>query len=131
MIFLVIPLFFLELYLSLEVGEAIGFLWSSLWIILTALFGLFLLKLTPHMMFQAMGILKESNFALRPLEKMGTYYFLSSILFMVPGVLSDTIALCLLLWVVYLRLHVKIRGTKDNLNKNQGDNDVIDVEIIE
>jgi UPF0716 family protein affecting phage T7 exclusion len=127
MIFLVIPLFFLELYLSLEVGESIGFLWASFWIIVTAVLGIFLLKLTPYIVLDSLKSFQKPLFTLQHLQKMGTFYFLSSILFIVPGVLSDFIALCLLLVVVYLKLHVKIHGYK----KNQGDDNVIDVEIIE
>jgi UPF0716 family protein affecting phage T7 exclusion len=64
-----------------------------------------------------------------------TAYFLGAILLIIPGVFSDILGLISLLYTFYLQLGGTIPSSKNktninNLNK-QGDDDVIDVEIIE
>ena len=44
MIVLLVPFLFLELFLSLSVGENIGFMWSALWIVASMMFGFRLLQ---------------------------------------------------------------------------------------
>lgn len=55
-------------------------------------------------------------------------YIISSILFIIPGVLSDFIGIMLILFVLYLQLTGKI---SQNKNIFEGEEDVIDAEIID
>ncbi len=45
---IMIPFMLLELYLSLYVGERIGFWWSAIWIVVSMILGIRLLQYTPY-----------------------------------------------------------------------------------
>ena len=131
-----ILLFFIfELFLSLEVGSNIGFLWSVIWIIGTFLLGMGLIQ-NAHTNIKAnMQNLSAGRLNMKTFHDSATSYFLGAILLIIPGVFSDILGLISLLYTFYLQLGGTIANSKDktninNLNK-QGDDDVIDVEIIE
>jgi UPF0716 family protein affecting phage T7 exclusion len=64
-----------------------------------------------------------------------TAYFLGAILLIIPGVFSDFLGLIALIYTLFLKIGGTIPSIKTNNNiKNstkQGDDNVIDVEIIE
>jgi len=134
-------LFFLifELFLSLEVGSQIGFLWSVIWILGSFMLGMGLIK-NAHTTIQGnMKSLKEGKLNMKSFHDSATSYFLGAILLIVPGVFSDILGLIALLYTFYLQLGGTISSSKYKTNINyrnkhtntQGDDDVIDVEIIE
>jgi UPF0716 family protein affecting phage T7 exclusion len=134
-------LFFLifELFLSLEVGSQIGFLWSVIWIVGSFMLGMGLIK-NAHTTIQGnMQSLKEGKLNMKSFHDSATSYFLGAILLIVPGVFSDILGLIALLYTFYLQLGGTIPSSKYKTNINyenkhtntQGDDNVIDVEIIE
>ena len=132
-------LFFLifELFLSLEVGSQIGFLWSVIWILGSFMLGMGLIK-NAHTTIQGnMQSLKEGKINMKSFHDSATSYFLGAILLIVPGVFSDILGLIALLYTFYLQFGGTISNSKTNINyrnkytNTQGDDDVIDVEIIE
>ena len=127
--------FLLELYFSLAVGSNIGFLWSVIWIVTTFIIGMALLKnahinLMKNMQSVQLGRLNAQSFHDASLS-----YFLGALLLLIPGVFSDFLGLMSLLYTMFLQLGGTIPFIKNKTNiKNsnqQGDRDVIDVEIIE
>jgi len=59
-------------------------------------------------------------------------YFVGAILLIIPGVFSDFLGLFALGYTLYLQFIAKITPEQTNTNfKPQGDDDVIDVEIID
>jgi len=132
---IVIPYFFLELYFSLAVGSSIGFVWSVLWIFATFIIGMGLIKNSALTIQKSMGKLAGGKLNMKTFHDSATSYFLGAILLIIPGVFSDILGLIALLYTFYLQLGGTIPSSKNktninNLNK-QGDDDVIDVEIIE
>ncbi len=132
---LIIPYFFLELYFSLSVGEEIGFLWTVIWIVTTFIIGMGLLKnahvaILGNMKLAALGQLNAKSF-----HDASTSYFLGAILLIIPGVLSDFLGVIALFYTIFLQIGgtIPIAKNKTNIkNSNQqGDENVIDVEIIE
>ena len=127
--------FIFELFLSLEVGSNIGFLWSVIWIISTFIIGMGLIQ-NAHTTIKAnMQNLSAGKLNMKTFHDSATSYFLGAILLIIPGVFSDILGLISLLYTFYLQLGGTIANSKNktninNLNK-QGDDDVIDVEIIE
>jgi UPF0716 family protein affecting phage T7 exclusion len=134
-------LFFLifELFLSLEVGSQIGFLWSVIWIVGSFMLGMGLIKNAHTTIKGNMQSLKEGKINMKSFHDSATSYFLGAILLIVPGVFSDILGLIALLYTFYLQLGGTIPSSKYKTNINyknkhtntQGDDDVIDVEIIE
>ncbi len=131
----IIPYFFLELYFSLAVGASIGFFGSVLWIFTTFLVGMGLIQNSAMTLQKSMGKLAGGKLNMKTFHDSATSYFLGAILLIIPGVFSDILGVIALLYTFYLQIGGTIPSSKNktninNLNK-QGDDDVIDVEIIE
>ena len=132
MILLLIPILLLELFLSLKVGENIGFIWSALWIIASMLLGFRLLQSSSLSMMGNLNAVRSGKLSMKNFQNAATFYVLAAILLIVPGVLSDFLGLIALAYTLYLQLVAKITPEQTNNNfKKQGDEHVIDVEIID
>jgi len=129
--FFIIPFFFLELYLSLKTGESIGFFGSLFWIVITFMIGSVLLKSSPYAIMGNMKSMQQGKLDMKKFQDASMSYFLGAILLMIPGVLSDLMGIFSLLYTFYLQFIAKITPEQTNFNQNKGDNNVIDVEIID
>ena len=133
--FLAIPFFLLELYLSLHTGEEIGFFWSVIWIISSGIIGVILLQNSPHAIMGQMQSVQKGKLNLKKFQDASMAYFIGSILLIVPGVLSDFVGLLALAYTLYLQLVAKITPEQSNFKNTyqnkKGDDNVIDVEIID
>ena len=128
----IIPFLLLELFLSLKVGENIGFGWSVIWIVSTFLLGMGLIQNGAVTMKKSMEGLSSGKLNMKSFHDSATSYFLGAILLIIPGVFTDILGVIALLYTFYLQLGgtIAISKNRTNINK-QGDEDVIDVEIIE
>jgi len=132
MIFGIVPLFFLELFVSMKVGDMIGFVPSVLWILLTMIAGSTLLRLSPYTFMGNVMSVQMGKLDLKSANNASMSYLLGSIFLIIPGVLTDTLAVLLLLYTLYLHLLAKMRPQqKTKYEQQKGDSDVIDVEIID
>ncbi len=131
MIFLLVPFLLLELYLSLKVGESIGFFWSALWIIVTMVIGVRLLQSSPLAMIGNFNAMAQGKLSIKSFENAATAYMLGAILLIIPGVLSDFLGLAALLYAIYLQFTAKMKPEQKNPFQQQGEDDVIDVEVID
>ena len=137
MIVLLIPFLLLELYLSLKIGENIGFLGSVIWIMLGFFIGMTLLKNSSQTMMGNMTAMRAGKLDMKKFQNASMSYLAAAILLIIPGVLSDFLGILALLYTFYLQFMVKITPEQTNNNfKNttlnkKGDDNVIDVEIIE
>jgi UPF0716 family protein affecting phage T7 exclusion len=132
MIIGIIPLFFLELFISMKVGDMIGFLPSVLWILLTMIAGSTLLRLSPYTFMGNMMSMQMGKLDLRSANNASMSYLMGSIMLIIPGVITDVIGLLMLLYTLYLQLLAKMRPQQPrNDIQTKGDSDVIDVEIID
>ncbi len=132
MIFLLVPYFLLELFFSLKTGEEIGFLWSVIWIIGSFSFGMMLLKRSPQTMMGNMQAMKLGKLDIKKFQNASMSYFIGAILLMIPGVFSDFLGLVSLGYTLYLQFVAKITPeSKQSHFNTQGDDNVIDVEIID
>ncbi len=131
MIFLIIPFALIELYLSLKTGETIGFLWSVIWIVLSFALGMMLLQKSSQTMMGNMQSMRVGKLDIRRFQNVSMAYFIGAILLIIPGVFSDFLGLISLLYSLYLQFIVKITPEQTTHFTKQGDDNVIDVEIID
>jgi len=132
MIFGIIPLFFLELFVSMKVGDIIGFIPSVLWILLTMVAGSTLLRLSPYTFMGNMVSVQLGKIDIRSANNASMSYLVGSVLLIIPGVISDLLGIGMLLYTLYLQLLAKMRPEQPrNDIQTKGDSDVIDVEIID
>ena len=123
---------FLELYLSLKVGENIGFLGSVLWIMLSFVIGMMLLQKSSQTMMGNMNAMRQGKLDMKKFQNASMSYLIAAILLMVPGVLSDFLGVLALAYTFYLQFVAKITPEQKYTNlKPKGDDNVIDVEIID
>ncbi len=128
----IIPLFFLELFVSMKVGDMIGFVPSVLWILLTMIAGSTLLRLSPYTFMGNVMSVQMGKLDLKSANNASMSYLLGSVFLIIPGVITDLLAILLLLYTLYLRLSAKMRPQQQNrFKETKGDSDVIDVEIID
>lgn len=127
-----IPFLLLELYLSLYVGERIGFVWSAVWIVLSMIVGVQLLRLSPFAVMGNLEAVKRGKLSMQGFHNAATSYLIGALLLIVPGVLSDILGILVLLYTLYLQFVVKITSEKPPFNPTtKGEDHVIDVEIID
>ncbi len=69
--------------------------------------------------------------SLEEFQNASTSYLLGAILLIIPGVLTDILGVLALGYTMYLRFVAKITPEQTKFNKNKGDDNVIDVEIID
>ena len=131
MTLLIIPLFLLELFLSLAVGEEIGFLWTVVWIGVSFIFGMMLLRSSPKAMVGNLEAVKQGKLDLGRFKSASMLHVAGAVLFIIPGVFSDFLGLLALLYTLYLQFIVKITPEQTDNYKKQGDENVIDVDIID
>ena len=131
MMFLLIPFFLIELYLSLKTGETIGFFWSVVWIVLSFALGMMLLQKSSETMMGNMQSMKRGKLDLKRFQNVSMSYFVGAILLIIPGVFSDLLGIIALFYTVYLQFIAKITPERTTHFTKQGDDNVIDVEIID
>ena len=130
--FLIIPYFFIELYLSLKTGEQIGFMWSVIWIFATFMIGVAILKNSSSTMVSNMYSIREGKLSLARFQSASMAYFGGAVLLIIPGVFSDILGLASLLYAFTLSSLALMSPKKDhNFYKQKGEEDVIDAEIID
>ena len=132
MIVLAIPFLLIELYLSLKTGEIIGFFFSVVWIFLSFTLGMFLLQRSSLTMMGNMNAMKQGNLDIKRFQNVSMAYFTAAILLIIPGVFSDFLGIMALCYTFYLQFIAKITPEQKYTNfKKKGDDNVIDVEIID
>ena len=132
MIVLLVPFLLLELFVSLKMGENIGFMWSVIWIVMSMMLGFRLLQSSSFTMMGNLDAVRSGKLSMKGFQNAATSYLVAAILLIIPGVLSDFLGLFALFYTFYLQFVAKITPEQKNNNfKTQGDDDVIDVEIID
>jgi UPF0716 family protein affecting phage T7 exclusion len=129
-VFIIIYLL-LELYVSLSLGEELGFIGSVLWILATLSIGMITLRLEPFTIMENLQAVGVGKFDMKKFQDATMASFLGAILLIIPGAFSDMIGFGLLFYTFYLRFVAKITPAKPNIYKTKGEEDVIDVEIVE
>jgi len=78
-----------------------------------------------------MQSMRQGKLDMKRFQNVSMAYFIGAILLMIPGVFSDFLGLMALIYTLYLQFIVKITPEQTTHFKKQGDDNVIDVEIID
>ena len=128
--YFIIPYIFLELYTTMSVNSSIGFFLTFIWIIVSSLLGMRILKNSPQTISSNLQDMREGKIDIAKFKSVSILYFVSGILLIIPAIFSDFLGLLLFIYVSYLQLKAKITPQQTNYT-NKGDDNVIDVEIID
>jgi UPF0716 family protein affecting phage T7 exclusion len=128
---ILIPYLFAEIYLSLYVGERIGVLGAVIWTVATMIIGTALLKNAPFALLGNMQALHLGKLDIQRFHDATFSYFVGALLLIIPGVFSDLMGMGALLYAAYLQFVAKITPDSEKFYQRQGDDDVIDAEIID
>jgi len=136
LIVILIPFILAELYLSLTVVDELGAGLSVVWIIGSIFVGITLLKNSQYTIATGFENVARGKLELRKFQNASMAYVFGSIFIIVPGIITDVLGLFLMLYTVYLQFVATITPeqqiNRDKINTNKkGDDNVIDVEIIE
>ena len=131
LLIIAIPFLLLELYLSLEVGENIGFMWSAIWIVVSMLIGIRVLQSSSLTILGNLSSVSRGKLSMQSFQNASTAHLLGAIFLIIPGVLTDFLGLVALCYTVYLQFVAKITPEETKFDTKKGDDNVIDVEIID
>jgi UPF0716 protein FxsA len=128
--FLLVPI--IEIYLFLQVGERIGVGWTLLLVVLTAVIGVWLLRIQGlSTLTRAQRRLQENELPAREMLE-GVALVVAGAFLLTPGFATDTLGFLLLLpptriWLVSLvASRMVVSSTLQGQPKPRQDNDVID-----
>ncbi|WP_300367716.1 FxsA family protein [Hydrogenimonas sp.] len=128
---------FLEILVSVEISSAIGPFWTFVEVIVSAIAGLLLLTNFRYTFFENMRAMTEGEITPETFQNQNMAALIGALLLIVPGFLTDIIGILLQFGVFTNLLATKIarkQRKKSNIDTNpfqEGDTDVIDVEIID
>jgi len=146
MIYLLVYLF-VEIMVSTQFASSLGGLMTFVEVVISAMLGAALIRRTPMRMMEAMQSIKDNGLANDHLRLLPIMSVAGGLLLIVPGFFSDILGLLLqfsfsaslLLKITKNKQHTRYNNhyeTKFEIKTkpkgtNKGDDDVIDVEIIE
>lgn len=128
---------FAEVMVSSSIAGEIGGLMTFVEIIFSAVFGMFLLKNFKFALVENMTAFSQGKISQRDFSRMNISMALGALLLIVPGFFTDIIGILLqfeFVGVLFANKFIKKDSSYNNNEKfktQKGDDDVIDVEIIE
>jgi 2-isopropylmalate synthase/UPF0716 protein FxsA len=134
MIYFLIYLF-LEVLISVNISSAIGGLMTFFEIILSALFGIFLLMNFKETFFSSLISVVTKQISIEEFQRLNIFTLLGAVLLIIPGFLTDIVGF-LMQFSAITNLVINHYITHSNSNyqtQNMGgykDDEIIDVEII-
>ena len=78
-----------------------------------------------------MNAMRQGKLDIRRFQNASMSYFIGAVLLIIPGVFSDFLGIIALLYTLYLQFIAKITPEKPTHFTRKGDDNVIDVEIID
>ncbi len=122
---------FIETFVSVEIASAIGPFWTFVEIIFSAIVGFYILMNFQYKTNEYIMALAKREISIEEFESLSLYTLLGAILLIIPGFFTDILGI-LLQFNAFAKLFArKILNLKKRPPENRGDDDVIDVEIIE
>ena len=134
--FIIIIYLLLEFYFSLGIWGELGFIYALMWVIFSMMLGFRLLKSSSLSMKENLDAVNLGKLSLKGLRNASLSRMIGAFLLVLPGVVTDSIGLLLVIYTFYLQFIAKITPEQTNTNysnthKGNEDENIIDVEIID
>jgi len=128
---------FLEVMVSVQVGSILGGVGTFLEIMASGLLGVALLLNVKTTMVESLKAMSNNCINMKQFQELNIFALLGAIFLILPGILSDMIGLFMQFSVFtgliisrYNKNHGQCDEETQNFNPHKGDDNVIDVEII-
>ena len=119
--------FILELCISISTFYFFGWTLTFLEIICTFFLGIFIIYNFKSNIFSNFTSMIKNEFSFDKYKSLSLYSLLGALFLIIPGILTDVIGILMQFEAVGLLISAKILAKKNK----KGENDVIDVEVIE
>ncbi len=120
---------FIEIYVSVQIASAIGPFWTFVEVVATAAYGVWVISNMHIQMMSTMQALANGEISIEEFESMNLYTLIGAILLIIPGFFTDILGILLQFGVFSKFIARKVFKLKPK--QKRGEDDVIDVEIIE
>jgi len=122
---------FIETFVSVEIASAIGPIWTFVEIIVSAIVGFYLLMNFQYKTNEYIMAVAKREISIDEFESLSLYTLIGAILLIIPGFFTDILGILLQFNAFAIFFAKKILHLKKKTPTKKGDEDVIDVEIIE
>ena len=122
---------FIETFVSVEIASAIGPVWTFIEIIVSAITGFYLLMNFQYKANEYIMAVAKREISIDEFESLSLYTLIGAILLIIPGFFTDILGILLQFNAFAIFFARKILHLKKKPPTKKGDEDVIDVEIIE
>ncbi|WP_200762183.1 FxsA family protein [Nitrosophilus alvini] len=122
---------FIEVFVSVNIASVIGPIWTFVEIIASAMLGFFILARFQYKSSEYLMALARKEITIEEFESLNLYTLLGAFLLIIPGFFTDIIGILLQFGVFAKFFASKILHLRKKPPKDEGDDNVIDVEIIE
>ena len=121
---------FIEIILSVKVAEMIGGLGVFAEIMLSGFFGLALLLNVKTTMVESLKAMSNNCISMKEFQELNIFALLGAVFLILPGIFSDMIGVLMQFSVFTALLVSKFNKANGECKTTQGDDNVIDAEII-
>jgi len=121
---------FIEVILSVQVAEMIGGLGVFAEIMLSGFFGLALLLNVKTTMVESLKAMSNNCISMKEFQELNIFALLGAVFLILPGIFSDMIGVLMQFSVFTALLVSKFNKANGECKTTQGDDNVIDAEII-
>ena len=121
---------FIETFVSVEIASIIGPVWTFIEIIVSAIVGFYILMNYQYRVNEYLFAVAKREISLEEFESLSIYTLIGAILLIIPGFFTDILGILMQFHTIAIFFAKKILKLKKKSSK-KGDEDVIDVEIIE
>ncbi len=117
--------------ITTDIAGRIGGLFTFLEIIISAGVGLFLLTNFRYTVAKSMSAMMSGAMSLEEFQKLSLFTLIGAVLLIVPGFFSDMLGVALQFSFIGTYFAKKIFKLKNKKHVREGDDDAIDVEVID
>lgn len=130
MIYLFFGYLFVEVLLSVQVAGMLGGIGTFLEIILSGLLGIALLLNVKTTMMESLKAMSNNCITMKEFQELNIFALLGALLLILPGILSDIIGGLMQFSVFTALISSRFSKNSDECTTNKGEDNVIDVEIV-